>query len=76
MINGKRTAEIISVLLSNLTADGYNMSKKYYIMNHWFNCLYHYYIDNSSGLPWFTVVLKMTKFSPKRWTALRINRCI
>lgn len=52
-INGKRTAEIISVLLSNLTADGYNMSKKYYIMNHWFNCLYHYYIDNSSR---FTLV--------------------
>src|SRR5690554_673531 len=48
MINGKSMAEIIMLLLPNLTADGYNTSKKYYIMNNWFNGIYHYYVDNSS----------------------------
>src|SRR5690554_537493 len=55
MINGKRTAEIIMSLLSNLTADGYNTSKKYHIVNNWFNGIYHYYIDNSSR---FTLVYR------------------
>ncbi len=48
MINGKKTEEIISSLLPNLTADGDNTSKKYYLMNNWFNGLYHYYIDNAT----------------------------
>lgn len=55
MINGKRTAEIIMSLLSNLTADGYNTSKKYHIVNNWFNGIYHYYIENSSR---FTLVYR------------------
>jgi len=55
MINGKSMAEIIMLLLPNLTADGYNTSKKYYIMNNWFNGIYHYYIDNSSR---FTLVYR------------------
>lgn len=58
MINGKKMAEIIMSLLPNLTADGYNTSKKYYIMNNWFNGIYHYYIDNSSR---FTLVYRRAK---------------
>lgn len=48
MINGKKSSEIISLLLPNLTADGYNTSKKYYLMNNCFNGFYHYFIDNAT----------------------------
>ncbi|NLM37534.1 MAG: hypothetical protein GX202_05340 [Firmicutes bacterium] len=57
MINGQKTADIISALLPNLTADGYNTSKKDYLMNHWFNGLYHYFIDNAAQ---FTLVYRGT----------------
>ncbi len=45
-INGKTAQEIISICLSNLTADGSNTSKKYYVLNHWFNDQYYNYIDS------------------------------
>jgi hypothetical protein len=61
MINGKKMTEIISALRSNLTADGYNMSKKDYIMNNWFNCLYHYFIDNSTQ---FNLVYRQAENGP------------
>jgi hypothetical protein len=45
-INGKTTGDIINTCLNNLTADGSNTSKKYYILNHWFNDQYYNYIDS------------------------------
>ena len=45
-IDGRTSADIISSLLQNLSADGSNESKKYYIINQWFNGVYYYYIDN------------------------------
>lgn len=48
-INGKPMKDIISVLLDNLPADGYNLSKKYYMINHWFNGFYNIYIDNAES---------------------------
>lgn len=61
MINGQAMAEIISSLLANLTADGYNLSKKYYIMNNWFNGIYHYFIDDSTQ---FTLVYRQAEDGP------------
>lgn len=46
-INGKSVKDIINILLNNLTADGYNLTKKYQIINKWFNGIYYYYVDNS-----------------------------
>ncbi len=45
-INGKVISEITGILLDNLTADGYNQTKKYYILNHWFNAVYYYFVEN------------------------------
>jgi hypothetical protein len=45
-INGRKSSEIIAILLNNLTADGFNQTKKYYILNHWFNGVYYYFIEN------------------------------
>ncbi len=47
-INGKSSQKIIETLLKNLTADGYNKTKKYYIMNNWFNGVFYNYVDNSN----------------------------
>ncbi|HEX3047296.1 MAG TPA: S41 family peptidase, partial [Bacillota bacterium] len=44
-INGRPTVEIIQALLNNISADGANLSKKYYEMNHSFNDLYFTYIE-------------------------------
>lgn len=46
-INGRRSSDIIHIMLECLSADGYNQSKKRYIMNHWFNALYYYFIESS-----------------------------
>lgn len=46
-INGKKAEDIVRVLLENLTADGYNLTKKYYIINNWFNGIFYNYVDNS-----------------------------
>jgi C-terminal processing protease CtpA/Prc len=47
-INGKSIKNIISILLKNITADGTNTSKKYYIMNNWFKDQYYNFVDNST----------------------------
>lgn len=47
-INGRAASEIVKTLLKNLTADGYNETKKYQIMNNWFNGIFYNYVDNSN----------------------------
>lgn len=48
-IDGRTSADIVGTLLQNLSADGDNETKKYYIMNEWFNGVYYYYIDNPAA---------------------------
>lgn len=44
-INGRSAGDIITQLLRNLTADGENVTKKYVILNNWFNSFYYFYIE-------------------------------
>lgn len=46
-INGRSIPDIIQLLYKNLPADGYNLTKKQYIINNWFNAVYYYFVENS-----------------------------
>ena len=48
-INGRGAKEIVSILLSNLTTDGFNETKKYYILNQGFSYVYNYYLAQVAG---------------------------
>jgi hypothetical protein len=45
-INGRSIPDIIKLLYANLPADGYNLTKKQYIVNNWFNAVYYYFVEN------------------------------
>lgn len=45
-INGRSVPDIIQLLYANLPADGYNLTKKQYIVNNWFNAAYYYFVEN------------------------------
>lgn len=48
-IDGQPVEEVVGVMFNSLSADGYNETKKEYIINHWFNALYYHYIDNPAS---------------------------
>ncbi|GAB6108330.1 S41 family peptidase [Fusibacter bizertensis] len=47
-INGKSMREIRSILLDNFSADGENLTRKYFFLNHFFNYFYALIIENQT----------------------------
>ncbi len=45
-INGRSIKDILQILYKNLPSDGYNLTKKQYILNNWFNASYYYFVEN------------------------------
>ena len=43
-INGLSAKDIVATLLKNLTADGFNETKKYYVLNQSFSYVYNYFL--------------------------------
>jgi len=48
-INGLAASNIVATLLSNIPADGFNETKKYYLLNQDFSYVYNYYLGGTSS---------------------------